>query len=154
MCRLFYIRAVSKYGYGIDIIDMKNIIYLFIILLTAALCSGCRTIEYRTLETVRSDTVYIQSAKVDSVMVRDSIYIYQQGDTILEHRYHYIYRYKDRVDTLYLASRDTISVPYPVEKELTRWQSFKVDYGGWAIGAVFGFVLIVFGSLIYKLKKK
>lgn len=127
---------------------------LLIILLTAALCSGCRTIEYRTLETVRSDTVYIQSAKVDSVMVRDSIYIHEKGDTVTEHRYHYIYRYKDRVDTLYLASRDTVSVPYPVEKELTRWQSVKVDYGGWAIGTVFGVVLIVFGNLIYKLKRK
>lgn len=129
-------------------------LYLFLILLMAAILSGCRTIEYRTLETVRSDTVYIQSAKVDSVMVRDSIYIVERGDTVLEHRYHYIYKYRDRVDTLYLASRDTISVPYPVEKELTRWQSFKVDYGGWAIGSVFGFVLIVFGSLIYKLKRK
>lgn len=128
-------------------------LYLLIILLTSAICSGCRTIEYRTLETVRSDTVYIQSAKVDSVMVRDSIYIVERGDTVLEHRYHYIYKYRDRVDTLYLASRDTVSVPYPVEKELTKWQSFKVDYGGWAITLVFVFILIVFGSLIYKLKK-
>lgn len=153
MCRLFYIRAVSKYGYGIDIIDMKNIIYLFIILLTAALCSGCRTIEYRTLETVRSDTVYIQSAKVDSVMVRDSIYIVERGDTVLEHRYQYIYKYRDRVDTLYMSKSDTISVPYPVEKQLTKWQQTKVDYGGWAIGVVFVFILIVVGVMVYKLKK-
>ena len=129
-------------------------LYLFIILLTTAILSGCRTIEYYPVETVRTDTVYVNRLAVDSVMVRDSIYIHEKGDTILEHRYHYIYRYKDRVDTLYLASRDTVSVPYPVEKELTRWQSFKVDYGGWAIGAVFGFVLIVFGSIFYKLRKK
>lgn len=153
MCRLFYIRAVSKYGYGIDIIDMKNIIYLFIILLTAALCSGCRTIEYRTLETVRSDTVYIQSAKVDSVMVRDSIYIVERGDTVLEHRYQYIYKYRDRVDTLYMSKSDTISVPYPVEKQLTKWQQTKVNYGGWAIGIVFVFILVVVGVMVYKLKK-
>lgn len=129
-------------------------LYLFIILQTTAILSGCRTIEYYPVETVRTDTVYVNRLAVDSVMVRDSIYIHEKGDTILEHRYHYIYRYKDRVDTLYLASRDTVSVPYPVEKELTRWQSFKVDYGGWAIGAVFGFVLIVFGSIFYKLRKK
>ena len=87
-------------------------------------------------------------------MVRDSIYIHEKGDTILEHRNHYIYRYKDRVDTLYLASRDTVSVPYPVEKELTRWQSFKVDYGGWAIGVVVGAVLIAIGTFVYKLSRK
>lgn len=128
-------------------------LYLFIILLTAALCSGCRTIEYRTLETVRSDTVYIQSAKVDSVMVRDSIYIVERGDTVLEHRYQYIYKYRDRVDTLYMSKSDTISVPYPVEKQLTKWQQTKVDYGGWAIGVVFVFILIVVGVMVYKLKK-
>ena len=127
---------------------------LFLILLMAATLSGCRTIENYPVETVLTDTVYVNRLAVDSVMVRDSIYIHAKGDTVLEHRYHYIYRYKDRVDTLYLASRDTVSVPYPVEKELTRWQSFKVDYGGWAIGLVFGFVLIVFGRFIYKLRKK
>ena len=127
---------------------------LFLILALGMLLAGCRSIEYYPLETVRTDTVYVNRLSVDSVMVRDSIYIHAKGDTVLEHRYHYIYKYKDRVDTLYLASRDTIGVPYPVEKELTRWQSFKVDYGGWAIGTVFGFVLIVFGSLIYKLKRK
>lgn len=129
-------------------------LYLFIILLTTAILSGCRTVEYYPVETVRTDTIYVNRLSVDSVMVRDSIYIHERGDTVLEHRYHYIYKYRDRVDTLYLASRDTVSVPYPVEKELTRWQSVKVDYGGWAIGLVFGFVLIVFGSLIYKLRKK
>lgn len=129
-------------------------LHLLLILLTAAILSGCRTVEYCPVETVRTDTVYVNRLAVDSVIVRDSIYIHEKGDTVTEFRYHYIYRYKDRVDTLYLASRDTVSVPYPMEKELTRWQSFKVDYGGWAIGVVFGFVLIVFRSLIYKLRKK
>ncbi len=31
---------------------------------------------------------------------------------------------------------DTIPVPYPVEKRLTRWERVKVDYGGAAIVAV------------------
>ena len=126
---------------------------LFLILALGMLLAGCRSIEYYPLETVRTDTVYVNRLAVDSILVRDSIYIHEKGDTVTEFRYHYIYKYQDRVDTLYLARRDTVSVPYPVEKELTRWQSFKVDYGGWAIGTVFVFILIVFGSLIYKLKK-
>ena len=126
---------------------------LFLILALGMLLAGCRSIEYYPLETVLTDTVYVNRLSVDSILVRDSIYIHEKGDTVTEHRYHYIYRYKDRVDTLYLASRDTVSVPYPVEKELTQWQSFKVDYGGWAITLVFVFILIVFGNLIYKLKK-
>ena len=125
-------------------------LYLFLLLLVL---TGCRTIEYYPLETVRIDTVYIQSAKVDSVMVRDSVHIYQKGDTVAEFRLKYIYKYKDRTDTLYLSKTDTLSVPYPVEKELTKWQQVKVNYGGWAMGIVFVFILIVVGVMVYKLKK-
>lgn len=128
-------------------------LYLFLILLTAAILSGCRTVEYYPVETVRTDTIYVNRLSVDSVMVRDSIYIVERGDTVLEHRYHYIYKYRDRVDTLYMSKTDTISVPYPVEKQLTKWQQTKVDYGGWAIGIVFVFILVVVGVMVYKLKK-
>ena len=128
-------------------------LYLFIILLTSAIWSGCRTIEYYPLETVRIDTVYVNKQRVDSVMVRDSVHIIEKGDTVTEFRLKYIYKYKDRTDTLYLSRVDTVSVPYPVEKELTKWQSVKVDYGGWAIGLVFVFILVVVGRMVYKLKK-
>lgn len=128
-------------------------LYLFIILLTLAICSGCRTIEYYPLETVRIDTVYIQSAKVDSVMVMDSVHIIEKGDTVTEFRLKYIYKYKDRTDTFYISKTDTVSVPYPVEKELTKWQKTKVNYGGWAMGVIFVFILIVVGLMVYKLRK-
>ena len=128
-------------------------LYLFIILLTLAICSGCRTIEYYPLETVRIDTVYVNKQRVDSVMVRDSVHITEKGDTVTEFRLKYIYKYRDRVDTLYLSKTDTISAPYPVEKKLTKWQQTKVNYGGWAMGIVFAFILIVVGRMVYKLKK-
>ena len=126
---------------------------LYIILIVPLLLSGCKTIKYYPLETVRHDTVYIQSVKLDSILVRDSVHITEKGDTVTEFRLKYIYKYKDRTDTLYLSRVDTVSVPYPVEKELTKWQSVKVDYGGWAMGIVFAFILIVVGRMVYKLKK-
>ena len=126
---------------------------LYIILMVSFLLTGCKTIKYYPLETVRIDTVYIQSAKVDSVMVRDSVHIYQKGDTVTEFRLKYIYKYRDRVDTIYRSKTDTVSVPYPVEKELTKWQQTKVNYGGLAMGIVFAFILIVVGRMVYKLKK-
>lgn len=125
-------------------------LYLFLLLLVL---TGCRTIEYYPLETVRIDTVYVNQQRVDSVMVRDSVHIYQKGDTVTEFRLKYIYKYKDRTDTLYLSKTDTVSVPYPVEKQLTKWQQTKVNYGGWAMGIVFVFILIVVGRMVYKLKK-
>lgn len=132
---------------------MKLLLNFIIILLTLAICSGCRTIEYYPLETVRIDTVYVNQQRVDSVMVRDSIHIYQKGDTVTEFRLKYIYKYKDRTDTLYMSKTDTVTVPYPVEKELTKWQQTKVNYGGWALGIVFVFILIVVGMMVYKLRK-
>lgn len=124
-------------------------LYLFLLLLVL---TGCRTIEYYPMETVRIDTVYVNKQLIDSVMVRDSIHIYQKGDTVTEFRLKYIYKYKDRTDTLYISKTDTISVPYPVEKQLTKWQQTKVNYGGWAMGIVFVFILIVVGLMVYKLR--
>lgn len=126
---------------------------LYIILMVSLLLTGCKTIKYYPLETVRHDTVYVNQQRVDSVMVRDSVHIYQKGDTVTEFRLKYIYKYRDRVDTLYRSKTDTISVPYPIEKQLTKWQQTKVNYGGWAMGIVFAFILIVVGWMVYKLKK-
>ena len=123
---------------------------LFLLLLVLA---GCRTIEYYPVETVRVDTVYVNHQRVDSVLVRDSIRIVERGDTVREYRLKYIYKYRDRVDTLYMSRADTVSVPYPVEKPLTKWQQTKVSYGGWALGIVFTFILVVVGVMVYKLRR-
>ena len=61
-------------------------------------------------------------------------------------------------DTVYLPSKEVtvtkeVQVPYPVEKELTRWQKFCINVGGWAIGIVIITILVMIGRLIYKLKK-
>lgn len=131
---------------------MKRLLIFIAVLLVSAICIGCRSVQYIPVETIRTDTVYFNHNRTDSVFVRDSIYVNQQGDTVTEYRYKYVYRYKDRIDTLYISSRDTVNVPYPVEKELTAWQQTKVNYGGWAIVLVFVFILIVFGRF-YKLKR-
>ena len=126
---------------------------LYIILMVSLLLTGCKTIKYYPMEKVRHDTVYIQSLKLDSILVKDSVHITEKGDTVTEFRLKYIYKYRDRVDTLYRSNTDTISVPYPIEKQLTKWQQTKVNYGGWALGIVFAFILIVVGRMVYKLKK-
>ena len=65
---------------------------------------------------------------------------------------------KTQPDTVYLPSKEVtvtkeVQVPYPVEKELTKWQKFRIDFGGWAIGIVIITVLVVVGRMVYKLKK-
>lgn len=127
-----------------------HIIFIFLI---AGICS-CRTqIKYVPVESVKTDTLYSYKKQVDSILQKDSIYIIVKGDTVTEYRYKYLYRYRDRIDTLYLSHTDSIPVPYPVEKQLGKWDQLKVDFGGWAIGVLFIFILIVFGQIIYKMKK-
>lgn len=137
--------------------DKDELIYGLIGVLIVALFSlltSCRTqVKFIPVETVRTDSVFFNSARVDSIFVHDSIFVNQRGDTLIEYRYRYVYKYKDRVDTLYINKTDSISVPYPVEKSLTRWEQTKVNYGGHAIIAVVVIVMVVFGKMIYKLKK-
>jgi hypothetical protein len=110
-------------------------------------------VKYVPVETVKHDSIYINKVQVDSVYHRDSIYVVDKGDTVFLYKDRYIYKYKDRTDTLYVTNTYSIQVPYPVEKELTKWQQFRMDFGGWAIAAVIIIVLIFFGRLVYKLKK-
>lgn len=126
--------------------------FMCIIVLVLAICS-CRSVKYVPVETVKHDSIYINKVQVDSVYHRDSIYVVDKGDTVFLYKDRYIYKYKDRTDTLYVTKTDSIQVPYPVEKELTRWQQFKVDFGGWTVSIVVITVLIVFGRFVYKLKK-
>jgi hypothetical protein len=112
-------------------------------------------VKYIPVETVRTDSVYLNSVRIDSVFVHDSISTIYKGDSVTEYRYSYIYKYKDRIDTVYINRTDTIREPYPIEieKRLTVWQRVKVDLGGWAISIVIAIILIELGRMIYKLKK-
>ena len=52
------------------------------------------------------------------------------------------------------TARDTIQVPYPVEKKLTKWQQAKVDWGGWAmLGVLVVIILFLFIFLRWKGKR-
>ena len=61
-------------------------------------------------------------------------------------------------DTIYLPSKEVtvtkeVKVPYPVEKELTRWQQMKLELGGWAFGIIITAALIIVGWFVYKSRK-
>lgn len=128
---------------------MKTVILSLLIIIV---CSCKSNIRYIPIETVRIDTVYKYQVRVDSVYNRDYIYINQKGDTVIEYRYKYLYKYINRVDTFYISKTDSIPVPYPVEKPLSKWEQTKVNYGGYAIVLVIILILIVFGRYVYKLK--
>ncbi len=92
---------------------MRHIVFL--LFLTGLAATSCTRHVYVPVETTKSDTVYLNRVQLDSIYMRDSVFIEKSGDTIREFQYKYIYRFKDRIDTLYISNTDSIQVPYPVE---------------------------------------
>lgn len=99
---------------------------------------GCKTKyvsvpEYHTEYIVKSDTF----AKLDSVYLRDSVYIYHSGDTVVINRV----AYRDRYHNIYKVRLDTIirrdSIPYPVERTLTASEQRLMTLGRFFIAFLF-----------------
>ena len=131
---------------------MKRLVYIIMLLILAACFISCRT-QYIPLESVRTEYKTRDSIRIDSIYQRDSIYTLVKGDTAYQYRYKYLYRYLtiNRTDTI--LKNDSIRVPYLVEKKLNRWQSIKMELGGWAFGLVISFILIIIGRIVYKARK-
>ena len=122
---------------------MKNLLY--IILLTLAIClTSCRSIKYVPVETVKTEYKTRDSIRFDSIYEHDSIFLFVKGDTVYKEKYRYKYRSLtiNKTDTVMLT--DSVQIPYPVEKQLTRWQQMKIELGGWAFGmAIISLIVLI-----------
>lgn len=141
---------MKLYNYIIDKVSRCITLAPFMCLLI--LCS-CRTIKYVPVETIKVDTIYINKLQRDSIYMLDSVYVKEKGDTVLIEKYKYLYRNKLVRDTMYISKTDSINVPYLVEKELTKWQQFRMDFGGWVIMIIAITILIIAIQIVCKLKK-
>ena len=132
--------------------DWQVASYVISLLLAVFLLSGCKT-KYIPIENVvyqnaiKHDTLHTS----DSVFVRDSIYLRQKGDTCYLDRWHEKTIFKNvymvKVDSF--LKRDSIPVPYPVEKELSKWEQFQLKYAVWSFGALC-MLLVILGYKLYK----
>ena len=108
-----------------------------------ALCSCTRKV-YVPTETVRTEYKdrVVENLRVDTAVMRDSVAVYVNGDTVRITKYRDRWRTRiiERHDTVNVAKVDSVAVPvevpkpYPVERKLTRWERTKMDAGGIAIG--------------------
>ena len=134
---------------------MKRILPVLVIAaLASAFLASCRSVRYVPVETVRSDTVYMNRVEKDSVVRYDSVYVRDKGDTVWLEKYRYLWRDRLVRDTLYVGRSDTVRVPCPVERELSRWERLKMDAGGVAIGVCGVAVLVVVGWLAVRMRRK
>lgn len=120
---------------------MKRLIYIIILLILAICFVSCRT-QYIPVESVRTEYKTRDSIRFDSIYQRDSVYMLVKDDTIYQYRYKYLYRYltTNRTDTI--LKHDSIPIPYPVEKQLSRWQSIKMELGRWVVIVIFVYMLM------------
>lgn len=126
--------------------------------LLALLLTGCKTIEYVPIETVRTDTVKIAHIVTDSVWVwnHDSIVINRHRDTVTIEKWHWRDRWRDRVshDTIYKSKTDTVkveAVPRHTEK-LTKWQKFRIKLANWLLWAVGALVVAIVVRFLWRLR--
>ena len=120
--------------------------------------TGCKTKEYvkvpeyHTEYIVRSDTI----AKMDSVYVKDSVYVYQKGDTVVIRKIAYRDRYRNickvKLDTIF--KRDSVSVPVPVERQLTKSEMRLMTLGRCYIGFLFLLAVCAIGFAFWYHNKK
>lgn len=116
---------------------MKRLLYILTIFLMSGICfTSCRNIKYVPVETVKTEYKARDSIRFDSIYEHDSIFLFVKGDTVYKEKYRYKYRYLtiNKTDTVMLT--DSVQIPYPVEKQLTRWQQMKIELGGWAVGVI------------------
>lgn len=114
---------------------MKNLLYIILLMLAICLTS-CRSIKYVPVETVKTEYKTRDSIRFDSIYEHDSIFLFVNGDTVYKEKYRYKYRYLTINKTDTVMKTDSVQIPYPVEKQLTRWQQMKIELGGWAVGVI------------------
>lgn len=138
-------------------------------------------VEYRETDTtgiyerLRNyfESIYHREVSTDSVVDRskETVVLKENGDTARHDKERIIYvssrrekelehhvREQDSIiDALRLqlasVKSDSIPVPYPVEKPLSRWEQTKMGFGGMAIGGLIIAVCVAVAWLIKKFRK-
>ena len=132
--------------------------WLCIILLTSAIWS-CRSVKYVPVESSADSVVIEKLVEVqlppDSSTIRALLECDENGRVVLswldiansknaqaqltiDSLGNLLAKMRTQPDTIYKPSKEVtvtkeVKVPYPVEKELTRWQQIRLDVGGWSI---------------------
>lgn len=129
---------------------------IMLLLLFLSLLCGCQRTVYVPVQQhhYHTDSVRVAVERVDTLMQYDSVYVERNGDTTLMLKWRNRYRVKEIRDTItcIVVRRDSVEVPYPVEKPLTKWQQAKQDVGGFAMGGCVALLAIAVAWLVRKIR--
>ena len=122
-----------------------RLILLIPLLLVLSLFAGCKS-KTVLVPVDRVKIEYRDRLRVDSVYNRDTVNIYERGDTVYLHTIKWRERFK--FDTVSVVRVD--SIPYPVEviqevNKLTKWQR-------WRLNALNIIAIIIVAYIVIKIK--
>lgn len=133
---------------------ISAIVTIIVGFLIVLLLGGCKSKEYITVPeyhteyVCRTDTFH----KMDSVYLKDSVYVYQKGDTV----YYNKVAYRDRLHNIYKVKLDTIikKDSVSVERQLTKNEQSLMTLGRLFLAFLFLVVVaMVSGIWCYHNKK-
>lgn len=128
---------------------MRNVLLILAVIILTC-CKTTERVEYVPVETVKTEYKDRIVETYDSVHITDSVYVAVKGDTILVYKYRDRWKLKLVHDTAYVNRTDSIRIPYPVEKKLSKWEQFKVDYCGYLMMVI----LAAFGYIIFRIIRR
>lgn len=157
--------------------SMKGCFYslagVIIIIVISLLLSSCESIQYIPVEKVkteyinRTDTVNkidtLISEKETIIREADSSLVARLGLQLKANERAILILQKElerqvskesehRTDTV--IKTDSVQVPYPVEKKLTKWQQIKIDWGGSAMIMLAIFSLLIIVAIVDILRRR
>lgn len=141
------------------------------------ICLGsCRSVKYIPYETIKHDSILISKKDTvklthtikekEYVEVKDSASttLDEQGNILKQEIWHNktIIRqmsdsldyYRAMYDSLLSVKQKTEYVPYPVEKELSKWEKRYISLGKVSLGLYIGLALAFIAWLVYYIKRK
>lgn len=126
------------------------IIVAVLLVVIAAAFSSCTRTMYVPVTSVQHDSIYLHTHSHDSIYVHDSVTIHEKGDTIWLTRWRTEYRDRIVRDTAYIERRDSIAVPYPVEKKLSTRERLYMGAGKVAVPAA----AVCAALIIYRFRRR
>ena len=146
---------------------------VIIITVAALLLSSCKSIQYVPVETIKTeyqnhtDTIKeidsVFSEKETIIREADSALVAKLGLQLKANERAILILQKELQKQVSMQSEhstdtviktDSIQVPYPVERKLTKGESLKMDAGGIAMGVCVAFIIIVVVYFIIRKYRK
>ena len=151
----------------------RTLVWLAVMAVAVALLSGCKMVDYVPVETVK--TVY--QNHTDTVVMKDTVLskketIIRDADSALVAKLGL--QLKDNEKAILILQRelerqvskesehktdtvlktDSIQVPYPVERKLSKWEKVCIDYGKVMMGATLLLVVVFIIWLVRQIRNR